>query len=367
MKYIFLAGCLVSVFQLKAQFHNLTMPKASPEASVSQQIGVTFVEINYDSPSTKGRDIWNDPQVIPQKGEPIAWRAGANENTTISFDTDVFVEGEPLKAGSYGFHIVPDSHSHTLLFVQPDNLWGSYYLNQEDDVVLRVKVKDSTAAFSEHLQYAVISRGRSSAVFALSWGDRIIPFEVSVDLENTVVEKFRYELNGENTYRWEAWNDAASWCLQNNTNLEEALSWVNRSIDGGYGGFASHKSFQNLSTKVELLDALNHNEELSVTLDEVLMLEFSADEGHQMASTLFRIKRDHEALILMKKGLKKYENDWVMWLFSGVANYYLKENKQSEKALKACEKHCPDWFKSRLATIQKEMKGNTYTYPNRKS
>jgi hypothetical protein len=30
------------------------------------------------------------------------WRAGANENTTIEFSTDVLVEGRPLAAGKYG-------------------------------------------------------------------------------------------------------------------------------------------------------------------------------------------------------------------------------------------------------------------------
>jgi hypothetical protein len=31
------------------------------------------------------------------------WRAGANENTTIEFSTDVKIEGQPLPAGKYGF------------------------------------------------------------------------------------------------------------------------------------------------------------------------------------------------------------------------------------------------------------------------
>jgi hypothetical protein len=34
------------------------------------------------------------------------WRAGANENTTISFSHDVKVEGKELAAGTYGFFII---------------------------------------------------------------------------------------------------------------------------------------------------------------------------------------------------------------------------------------------------------------------
>ena len=357
--FIALFGC--------AQFHTLTLPEASPAVSIKHQIGVTTLTINFHSPSVKGRDVWNNPNVIPQKGDPIAWRAGANENTTISFDTDVFIEGQPLKAGSYGFHIIPDGHKHTLIFAQPDNLWGSYYLDIEKDAVLKVNVSDSASAFTENLSYSLIQRTQNTGTIALLWGNRMIPFKVSVDLNKTTVEKLRYELNGENTYHWQAWNDAALWCLQHNTNLEEALTWTNRSIKGGYGGFAAHNSFINLSTKIELLDALGKSEELEATIATIFEMEFSADEAHYMGATLLRLKMDKEALKLMNTGLDKHENDWGMLLFKGVSLHYLGETKKAQKTLKTCSFHCPEWFKPRLESIQNEMTSGTYNYPNRKA
>ena len=367
MKHYLLTVFSLLTLNLSAQFHTLRMPAASPAASVSQQIGVTEITINYNSPSVRGRDVWNNPGVIPQNGNPIAWRAGANENTTISFDTDVFIEGKPLEAGSYGFHIIPNGHSHELLFVKPDNLWGSYYLDQQNDVVLKVEVTDTAAQFSEHLIYSFPSRTENSCIVALSWGDRMIPFELSVDLEKTTIERFRYELNGENTYRWQAWNDAASWCLRHNTNLEEALDWVNRSINGGFGGFAAHKSFTNLSTKIEILDALGKSTEVESAIQEAFEMEFSVDDAHYMGATLLQLKRDEEALKLMQKGLKRYENDWGMLLFSGVAYYYLDQGKKAKKTLEQCANHCPEGFKPRLNAILKEMDEKVYHYPNRKA
>lgn len=342
------------------------MPEASPAARVEMQIGVTKISIDYHSPSVRGRDVWNNPGIIPQNGDPIPWRAGANENTTIEFDTDVMIEGKALPAGKYGFHIIPNGHEHTLLFAQPDNLWGSYYLNQEEDVLLKVTVTDTVSPFTEHLNYSFISRTENSTTIALSWADQMIPFTVSVDLEKTCVEKFRYELNGENTYRWEAWNDAAQWCLQHNTNLEEALQWVNRSINGGYGGFAAHKSFVNLSTKVELLNALKRKEELETTLREIFAMNFDIDEAHYMGATLLKIKRDEDALKLMQKGLKMYENDFGMILYSAVALYYLDEHKKALKTLEKCAEYCPEWFIPRIENIKKEMTEKTYQFPNRK-
>ena len=364
--FFLLAGCLI-MSQLNAQFHTLTMPESSPSSHLGLQVGVTQIDINYHSPSVRGRDVWNNPNIIPQNGDPIAWRAGANENTTIEFDTDVFIEGQPLKAGKYGFHILPKGHEHTLLFANPNNLWGSYYLDLDNDIALKVTVLDSMTNFSEHLQYAFYSRYQNSVIIALNWGDRQIPFTISVDLEKTCVEKFRYELNGNNTYRWQAWNDAAVWCLEHNTNLTEALEWVNRSINGGYGGFAAHRSFQNLSTKIELLDALGKTDELEDILAEISTMSFTVDDAHYMGATLLKIKQDEATLELMQKGLSLYENDFGLLFYSGIAYYYLDQPKKAIKALEQCVMHSPENFIPRLKKIQQEIQDKTFHFTNRKA
>src|SRR5262249_38104919 len=81
---------------------NLTAPDPSPAATVSQTVGLTEVKINYHRPAVNNRKIWG--ALVPY-GE--VWRAGANENTTISFSTAVKFAGKPLKAGSYGLHMIP--------------------------------------------------------------------------------------------------------------------------------------------------------------------------------------------------------------------------------------------------------------------
>lgn len=366
MKKLAFLLAILTTHNVCAQFHTLTMPRQSPAASLQQQVGVTFIEISYCSPAARNRDVWNNPNVIPQKGDPIAWRAGANENTTIAFDTDVQINGQHLAKGSYGFHIIPNGHSHTLLFSEKDNLWGSYYLDLDKDVALKVSVTDSSIAYTEFLQFTVLDRSANSCDFGLAWGDRIIPFTISVNLEQTAVEKWRYELSGDNTYQWEAWNDAASWCLQHNTNLQEALDWVNRSINGGYGGFAAYQSFVNLSTKIELLDALDRKDELTELLQYVKHQDFSIDEAHYMIASLFHIGSDAEAKYIIKKGLKSYKDDWGLHLYLGVSNYYLGDQKAAFKAFEKCKSLCPEWFHPRLAAIEKEMKSDTYQFPGRK-
>src|SRR5690349_23801806 len=94
------------------------------KASVSERIGLTDITIHYDRPGVKGREgkIWGqlipvgyiDPGFGSSKSSP--WRAGANENTTIEFSHDVTIEGQPIKAGRYGFFIAYDPNESTLIF-----------------------------------------------------------------------------------------------------------------------------------------------------------------------------------------------------------------------------------------------------------
>src|SRR6478735_4575259 len=94
------------------------------KAMVGERIGLTDVMIHYDRPGVKGREgkIWG--QLVPVgfidqgfgNAKAAPWRAGANENTTIEFSTDVTVEGQKLNAGKYGFYIAYDPNESTLIF-----------------------------------------------------------------------------------------------------------------------------------------------------------------------------------------------------------------------------------------------------------
>lgn len=366
LKSIILAFLLQGATLGYGQFHSLTLPVPSPASSVSRQVGVTTIAVNFSSPAVKGRDIWNDPQVIPQGGKPIAWRAGANANTTISFDTDVQIEGKALPAGKYGFHIVPDGHQHRLLFAARNNLWGSYYLDQEKDPVLVVEVTDTAAPFSEHLDFEFLQQTDSSVVLALAWGDRRIPFKVSVDLIATTLGKLRYQLDdGDNTYRWEAWNDAAAWCLSRKTNLEEALTWCNRSIKGGYGGFGGNKNVSNMTTKARLLQAMGNLPAMHATLEETIAMVSTAEDARAVASLLLQLEADRRAVAFLKDARANFEGDWVLLLFSGVAAYYQDDLKKAKKHLQHCERLCPEFFQERLKVIRSDMETNQYAFPNR--
>lgn len=343
-------------FICTAQFHTVKVPRPSVKVVETQRLGITDVTIDYHSPAVRGREVWKE--VVRAYGDPdLAWRAGANINTRIKFSTDVFIEGQPLDAGSYGFHIDTQADGEwTLMFAHHDNQWGSYYLDKDNHVALRVKVTPTETSFSEQLDYRFINRTDSSVLIALEWGEKRIPFTISVDLNKTVLENFRYELLGINTYRWEAWNDAARWCFDRNVNLEEGLSWANRSINGGYTGFAANKNFTNLSTKARLLVALNREEELNGTLKE--MYGRMDNMGAVYYFGLFLIEREKSKLAkeFFEQGLESFgEENWVMTLGLGRAQYASNEAKNARKTIEKALELAPERSKGFVQSALDEI------------
>src|SRR3954468_4104775 len=139
--------CICMLCKLQAQL-TVTPNGGNKKAMAGERIGITDVTIQYDRPGVKGREgkIWgtliqpgfNDLGFGSSKAAP--WRAGANENTTIEFSTDVKIEGQPLAAGRYGFFVAYDPNECTLIFSKNSTSWGSFFYKPEEDV-LRVKVK----------------------------------------------------------------------------------------------------------------------------------------------------------------------------------------------------------------------------------
>ncbi|WP_421875056.1 DUF2911 domain-containing protein [Marinoscillum sp.] len=363
LKHLLLITALVLCGQLtlQAQFHTLKIPKASNYVSETQTLGVTDITLTYHSPATRGRDIWNNPNIIPQNGDPIAWRAGANMNTTITFSTDVQIEGQPLASGTYGFHIIPRGDTYQLLFAHASQQWGSYYLDVDKDVTLKVSVTADSIPYSEKLDYEFLDWQEDAVKVGLEWGNRRIPFTVSVDLNETVVTSLRSELRGINTYRWEAWNDAARWCLNHDTNLEEALAWAERSINGGYHGFAANKNASNLQTKAELLQKLNRQAALDQTIAEAIVMDMNPDQTNYFSIFLLKSEKYQEAVTLLDKTLSTYPDTWYLQLNKSIGYYFLGKKKTALKLFS--EVKAPEFFAQRMQEIENEIKDGTYKIP----
>lgn len=222
-----------------AQPPGLNLPRLSPNATISQLVGVTKISIQYSSPAVKGRKIWGD--LVPY-GE--VWRAGANENTTITFSTPVKIGGKELPAGIYGLQTIPTEGDWTVIFSKDADEWGAFSYKQENDA-LRIQVKPQTVADSlERMAFAFEDTTDTSTKVVLRWEKLRVPFQVDVDTTTLAVNAAK------DAIRWQTPLQAANYCIQNNTCLDEAGRWIDASI-------ALQEGFSNLRAKAMLLAKKN--------------------------------------------------------------------------------------------------------------
>jgi hypothetical protein len=221
-----------------AAAQQLDLPRPSPKASVSQTIGVTEVTLHYSSPGVKNRTIWGE--LVPYNE---VWRTGANENTTITFSTPVKIQGKELPAGTYGLQTIPTPGEWTVIFSKDAELWGAFNYKPENDA-LRIQVKPQPADFRERMIFTFEGTTDTSSDVVLHWEKLRIPFTVEVDTPKLAMERMTQSV------RWQTPYQAANYCIQNNTCLDEASRWLDASI-------ALQETFTNLRAKAQLLASRN--------------------------------------------------------------------------------------------------------------
>ena len=315
------------------------------KAGVSEQIGIVKIAIEYNRPGVKGREgkIWNTTVahygfVDLGHGTSYAapWRAGANENTTMSFSHRVRIEGKDLPAGVYGFFIALGEKESTLIFSRVNNSWGSFYYDSTQDA-LRVKVKNEVLDKTvEWLKYEFADETPNSAVIALSWEKRRIPFKVEADVQQLQVASFKSQLRTTRSYY--DFIDAANYCVRNNIELEQALAWMDRAI---YFRIMGVKNFQTLSTKAAILMKMNRAEEARKVMDEAIPFG-TVQDVHFYGRTLLNQKQTEEAVRVFKLNYEKFPNVYTTNVGLGRAYSATGDFKKALQYMKAALPLAPD-------------------------
>lgn len=324
------------------------------KSKTARRVGVTDIEISWNAPGVKGREgkIWGT-SVAPfgftvlGYGSNVAspWRAGADESTTISFSTDVAINGKPLVKGRYGFFIALYADSCTLIFNKNTEGWGSYFYNEQLDV-MRVTAyqQKGVKEMKERMNYTFVNQTPQSIEVALEWEYWRIPFKIEVDLINTTLASVKTQMSGAIGFDPASLEAAANWCLQNNVNYEEALNWINSAVSPALGGV---QSFNALSVKAGLLIKLNRTEEADKVMETALN-NAGVRDLHAYGRKLLAENKVKEAMAIFEKNHKKYNGMWptnagLMRGYSAIRDY----KKALEYAKKAMEQ-APDADSKRI-------------------
>src|SRR5215467_14274542 len=273
--------------------NDLNLPDVSQAAEVKQRIALTDITINYHRPLVNGRKIWGG--LVPY-GK--VWRAGANENTTIEFSDPVSIEGKPLAKGIYGLHMIPNSDSWTVIFSKTNTGWGSYSYDQKEDA-LRVDVKPRPLAKQkEALEFDFEDLKPTSTAAMLKWEKLGVPFTVSINDADQTLENIRAQLKGRGQFTWQALDEGAQFCLTRKINLDEALRWADASIQ-------NEERFDNLSTKADILKAMNRSDEAKTVWNHALEMA-KAPQLYTYGRQLQNQKKGAEAMEIFKDVAKRF-------------------------------------------------------------
>lgn len=294
---VFVAGLLSGVPYCQAQSAVLDLPRDSQRSVIVQRIGITDITINYHRPLVKGRQIWG--KVVPY-GQ--VWRAGANENTTISFADPVTIEGLSVAKGTYGLHMIPGENEWTVILSKDHTSWGSFTYNQADDA-LRVTVKPQASDPHEALTYDFDDVKSDSAVATLRWEKVAVPIKIGVNVHDIVQASLHNQLQGLAQYTWEGWDDAATYLVTQEYDLDEALKYEETSI-------RTEPRFDNYLTKSQILEAMGRKDDASAAKQEALNRATAAQlyvYGRQLQGQ----GKQTEAFDLFRQAIKKDPKDWL--------------------------------------------------------
>jgi hypothetical protein len=214
--------CCLAVMQLHAQ---ISTPQPSPGASVSQRVGLTDIKVDYSRPSLKGRKLFGE---VREYGK--IWRTGANQATKVTFSDEVSLNGNKVAAGEYALMSIPNQSEWTIILSKDLKVTEQSYKPENDAVrftvkpaTLPAKVETFTIDFSD--------LGTNTANLNICWGTVKATVNVQTDVDKKVMAQIKEKVLDNASPAPGDLYAAALYYLDNNRDLPQALTWMNKATE----------------------------------------------------------------------------------------------------------------------------------------
>jgi hypothetical protein len=275
----------------------LQLPEQSPAATVSQTVGLTEITVVYHRPAVAGRPVWG--QLVPYG---VPWRAGANLNTTVTFSSDVKIGGKPLRAGTYGLHMIPTAKTWTIAFSTTSLAWGSFTYDPKEDALRATATPRATATSEERLLFRFDDPTDTKVTLVLAWEKLAVPLTIEVETAKIVMASVRQQLRGPAGFSERGFAQAASYWLKNGGPLGEALKLVDRSIQ-------MKPTYQSLMTRAAILEKQGNAKGATEQRGKAQALATEADLN-QVGYQLIADKKLDEAIKMFQTIAGRFPESW---------------------------------------------------------
>ena len=279
------AFCLIAFNSSQAQIRT---PIASPSGSVSGDVGLTTITVDYFRPGVKGRKVFGDGGM---EAYGNIWRTGANSGSKITFSTDVKFGGKEVKAGEYLIFTIPNKDEWTAMLYSDINLGGNVNGYDEANEVARIQVKPEMLSKSvERLTFTIadISEDNTKANIRLEWADVAINLPIEVNFDEAVMKDIaaKTRVNPSNYIA------AASYYFNTGKDLNKALEWIDMYFASG----DNKGQFWNVHLKAQILAKMGKTKEAIATAEESMATAKASANGD-----FGYIKRNEDLIASLKK------------------------------------------------------------------
>ena len=218
MKYLLVFVCSYGLAQIQTL-------QSSPSAKIEQVVGLTNITIDYSRPAKRDRKIMGE--LVPM-GE--IWRAGANENSTLSFSDPVKVGGKNLDAGTYSLFIRPGKSMWEVFFYTETDNWGlpEKWNTESIAVVVEteiIQLKNTIESFTISLDDLY----NNGANINIMWENTKVSIPIEVPTHSKMMSSITKTIKKDPKSR--DYYNAAIYYRQSNQDLNQAKKWIAKAIE----------------------------------------------------------------------------------------------------------------------------------------
>jgi tetratricopeptide (TPR) repeat protein len=159
-----------------------------------------------------------------------------------------------VSAGTYGlFFVINADNTGEVVLSKSYQSWGSFFYDEKQDL-MRAKIKLREIPLTEMLTYDFMNNTKTSSELVLNWEKKQFPVKIEFAVDDIVMANAAEELKGAKGFNWQGYLSAANYALQNKTNYDQALKWVDQAI-------AINGNFLTRSTKANILTTMGKKED----------------------------------------------------------------------------------------------------------
>jgi hypothetical protein len=267
------AICIATLFLPTGAFaqEKLEFPAASAHAVLKQRVGLTDVEVDYSRPNKNDRQIFGG--LVPFD-KP--WRTGANQPTKIKLSAPLKWGDKEVPAGEYVLYTIPGASEWTLILSK--NLKAQALTDHKpEEEAARAKAKPVMIAMpAETFTIDFEDLRANSAVFYLEWDKTRVPLKVTTNDVEKVTKGIDAAVKDGKPQEAGFYYQAASFYLDQNKDLPQALKWVDQAIE------KNPKAYFMQQKKAQILARMGNKKEAIAAAEksiELLKASPNPDEG----------------------------------------------------------------------------------------